>query len=369
MKVYVDYAATTPVDKEVLKHMLPYFSKRFGNASSSHFYGAEAKIALEDSRNMVAEAIGADPTEIIFTSGGTESDNLAIRGVAEKNNVGHIITSAIEHKAVLNTCKSLKKKGFSVTYLPVDRWGSVDPKNVEEAIREDTILVSIMHANNEIGTIEPIEEIAEIAHKNNVLFHTDAVQTTGKIPLNMKKIKVDLLSMSAHKIYGPKGVGALYIRNGTEIEPLLRGGGHEGGLRSGTENVAGVVGLAHALRISTKNMKKESKRIKKLRDELIHGATEVGGRLNGHPKKRLYNNAHLTFPESDINLMTQLDKHGIAASSASACFSHSGDRSHVLEAIGMTPKEIDNSIRFTLGRQNNKKEVEYIIKTLHAIIK
>ena len=269
MKVYLDHAATTPVDKEVLEAMLPFFDDKFGNASSLHAYGREAREALEKSKEEVAKLINADADEIIFTGSGTESDNLAIKGIAFKHGRGHIITSKIEHPAVLETCKYLEKKGFDVTFLPVDEYGLVKPEDVENAIRDDTILISIMHANNEIGTIEPIEEIGEIARKHGVLFHTDAVQSAGKIEIDVKKINVDLLSMSSHKIYGPKGVGALYVRRGAKLEPVLHGGGHEKGMRSSTENVAGIVGFAKACEICRRRMHEDADKITRLRDKII----------------------------------------------------------------------------------------------------
>ena len=265
----MDHAATTPVDEEVLKAMEEFFNKKFGNASSLHSWGREAREALEESREKVAKLINADANEIIFTGSGTESDNLAIKGIAYKQGKGHIITSRIEHPAVLETCKYLEKKGFDVTYLPVDKYGLVDPKQVEEAIRDDTILISIMHANNEIGTIEPIEEIGKIAKKHGIPFHTDAVQSVGKIEVDVKKLNVDLLSMSSHKIYGPKGVGALFIKHGIKIEPILHGGGHEHGLRSSTENIAGIVGFAKACELAKKRLHEDAEKMKKLRDKII----------------------------------------------------------------------------------------------------
>ena len=371
MKVYMDHASTTPMDREVFEAMKPYFLEKYGNASSLHSFGMEAKEALEKSREMVANLIGADADEIIFTGGGTESDNLAIKGIAFKAGRGHIITSSIEHPAVLETCRFLEKKGFKVTYLPVDKYGMVNPEDVENAIEKDTILITIMHANNEIGTIEPIEEIGKIASEKGILFHTDAVQSVGKLPINVKKINVDLLSISAHKIYGPKGVGALYIRKGTKIDAIIHGGGHERGLRSSTENIPGIVGLAKACSLAGERMEVDVKKMKRLRDILIKGVLEIEeSYLNGHPEKRLPNNAHFYFKGIEgESLILMLDDAGIAASTGSACSSKKLTASHVLLAIGLKPEDAHGSLRLTLGRENTEEEVEYVLETLPKIVK
>ena len=366
----MDHAATTPIDSEVVEEMLPYFTERFGNASSSHSLGREAKIALENSREKIAEVINSEPEEILFTSGGTESNNLAIKGVAHKSKKGHIITSVIEHHAVLNPCRYLEGNGFRVTYLPVDEYGLIDLKELENSITEDTILISIMHANNEIGTVQEIEKIGEIARERGVYFHTDAVQSVGKIPIDVKRLNIDLLSISSHKMYGPKGVGALYVKKGIEIEPILHGGGHEFGLRSGTENVPGIVGFAKAAELSLKGMNRESNRLMRLRDKLIDGVLEIeGSRLNGHPRKRLPNNANFSFGGIKGNLLQDLDVKGILASSGSACSSHSSEPSHVLTAIGLSEEEANASLRLTLGRDNTEEDIEYVLRILPGVIR
>ncbi len=365
----MDHAATTPLDARVLEAMKPFFSRKYGNASSLHDFGQEAKSALEESRAMMAKCLGCESSEIIFTSGGTESDNLAIKGVAFAKKKGHIITSRIEHHAVLHACQWLEKQGFEVTYLPVDNYGFVSLEGFENAIRKDTILATIMHANNEIGTIEPVEEIGNICGEHDVCFHTDAVQSFGKIPIDTKNI--DMLSVSAHKIYGPKGVGALMIKRGTRIESLMHGGGHESGKRSGTENVPGAVGLAKASELACKGMRKESARLSRLRDRLIKGILKVeNSYLNGHPKKRLPNNvnAWFKFIEGE-SLILRLNDKGIAASTGSACSSKSLEPSHVLLAIGLKHEEAHGSLRLTLGKQNTKADVDYTMKVLPRIIK
>ncbi len=370
MKVYLDHAATTPVDKEVLDAMIDFFNKKFGNASSLHSWGREAKEALEKSREKVAALINADADEIVFTGGGTESDNMAIKGIAFMHGKGHIITSKIEHPAVLETCKYLEKKGFDVTYLPVDKYGMVNPEDVEKEIRDDTILITIMHANNEIGTIEPIEEIGKIAKKNNIVFHTDAVQTVGKISIDVKKMNVDMLSISSHKIYGPKGVGALYIKRGIKIEPILHGGGHEKGLRSSTENISGIVGFAKACEIAMKKMKEDVERMKKLRDKIIKNVLEIEeAYLTGHPEKRLPNHASFYFRGIEgESLILMLDSYGIAASTGSACSSKKLQPSHVLLAIGLKPEEAHGSLRITLGRENKEEEIDYFLDVIPKVI-
>ncbi len=370
-RVYMDHAATTYVDPEVIQAMLPYLSERFGNASSLHGFGREAKEALEHSREVVAKALGASPDEIYFTSGGTESDNLAIKGVMWANrDKNHVITSLIEHHAVLETCSSLEERGLDVTYLPVDRYGLVSLNHREDAITEKTGLITIMHANNEIGTIEPIKEIGKIARENDVYLHTDAVQTFGKIPTDVNELNVDLLSISGHKIYGPKGVGVLYVREGVGIEPVQHGGGHERGMRSGTENVPGIVGLAKAVEISQRELGKEAERLKRLRDRLIKGVLEIEDSwLNGHPTYRLPNNANFGFAGVEgESLILRLDAKGVAASTGSACSSGSGAPSHVLTAIGLTPEQASGSLRLTLGKRNTEEDIDYVLEVLPEIV-
>ena len=370
MKVYLDHAATTPVAREVLEAMIPFFSEKFGNASSLHAYGREARKALEESREKVAKLINAEPEEIIFTGSGTESDNLAIKGIAFLHRKGHIITSSIEHPAVLETCHYLQRKGFEVTFLPVDKYGLIDIDELEKAIREDTILISIMHASNEIGTIEPVEEIGKIASKNNIIFHTDAVQSVGKIEVDVKKLNVDLLSMSSHKIHGPKGVGALYIRKGIKIEPVLHGGGHERGLRSSTENVAGIVGFAKACEIAGNRMEKDAEKMTKLRDKIIKEVLKIEETyLTGHPTKRLPNHASFYFRGIEgESLVLMLDSKGIATSTGSACSSKKLQPSHVLLATGVKPEDAHGSLRVTLGGENTEEEIEYFLDVLPQIV-
>jgi len=371
-RIYMDHAATTPVTAEVLKEMLPFFSERYGNASSLHFFGQEAKEAMENARKRVAKLTGAKQDEIIFTSGGTESDNTAIKGVvlaakAKDRSKNHIITSAIEHHAVLHTCKWLESQGFDVTYLPVDRHGLIEPADVENAMKDSTIMVSIMHANNEIGTIEPIKEIGKMCGSKGALFHTDAVQTLGKLPINVRKMNIDLLSGSAHKLYGPKGVGCLFIRQGVNITPLLHGGGQELKRRATTENVAGIVGFGRACDIAQKTMDKEMGRERILRDRLISGVLKKvpDSCLNGHPEKRLPHNAHFRFRHIEgESLVLHLDMKGFAASTQSACSSKSLSPSHVLMAIGLNPAESHGSLRLTLGRSNTKEHIDSLLSVL-----
>ncbi len=370
-KIYLDHAATTPVDKEVIEEMLSFFNEKFGNPSSLHSWGREAKKSMEDARERVANLINADAGRIIFTGSGTESDNLAIKGTAFYHGKGHIITSKIEHPAVLETCKYLEKKGFKITYLPVDRHGLIDIETLENEIREDTILISIMHANNEIGTIEDIEKIGKIARKHNIVFHTDAVQSAGKIEIDVKKIGMDMLSLSSHKIYGPKGVGTLYIREGIKIEPILHGGGHEKGLRSSTENVAGIVGFGKACELAKNRLVKDSEKMKKLRDKIMKNTIEIPeAYLTGHPEKRLPNNASFYFKGIEgESLVLLLDSKGIAASTGSACSSKKLEASHVLLAIGVKPEDAHGSLRITLGRENEEEEIDYFLEVLPDIVK
>lgn len=370
-QIYMDHSSTTPVDAEVTGAMLPYFSDRFGNPSSLYSIGREARRAMEEARQKVAELIGARKEEIIFTGGGTESDNLAIKGIAYRNRKkgDHIIISSIEHHAVLHTCRYLESQGFKVTYLQVSGDGLVDPADVEKALTSNTILISIMHANHEIGTIQPIEEIGKIAKEKNIPFHTDACQTAGKLPLNVDAIGVSLLSLSAHKLYGPKGVGALYIRKGTGLEPQIHGGGHERNFRSGTENVPGIVGFGKAAELAKERLP-DSDRIKKLRDSLIRGVLEIkDSYLNGHPEKRLPDNANFRFSFIEgESMILNLDMKGVAASTGSACSSKSLEPSHVLLAIGLKPEESHGSLRFSLGRSNTQDDVDHVVSVLPEIV-
>ena len=380
-KIYLDYAATAPVDPRVVKAMLPYFSEKFGNTMSLHSFGQEAKEALEESREVVANLIRAKPNEIIFTSSATESNNLALKGIAfaNENKGRHIVISSIEHPCIIESAKWLEKQGFEITRLKVDKYGLVEPDDVRKAIRKETILVSIMHANNEIGTIEPIEEIGKIIKKSNIqnqkskiYFHTDAAQSFGKIPIDVNKMNVDLLTVSSHKMYGPKGAAALFVREGTKIEPLIHGGGHESGLRSSTVNVAAIVGLAEAARICEREMKKEAQREIKLRDKLIKGVLQKikGSHLNGHPKKRLPNNINFSFPGIEgESLVMQLDFLGIAASTGSACSSAKLEPSHVLLAIGLKPEQAHGSLRLSLGRWTKEKDINYVLDVLPKVVK
>ena len=372
-RIYLDNAATTPVAQEVVKAMLPYFSENFGNASSIHKEGQDARRAIEASRRSISGLINARADEIIFTGSGTESNNTVIKGLAfselgrEKN---HIITSKIEHHAVLEPCEFLEKRGFKVTYIPVDNEGLVNVKDIEKAITPRTLLVSIMHANNEIGAIQPIEEIGKICKRKNVLFHSDAVQSFGKLPIDVKRMNIDFLSASANKIYGPKGVGLLYIRKGIQIEPLLHGGGHEFGLRSSTENTACIVGFAKAVEICQREMKSEAKRLTELRDYLVKEMLKIpNAKLNGHPTKRLYNNANFSFFGIEgESLIMHLDMQGIAGSTGSACSTKSLKPSHVLTSIGLPHVQAHGSLRLTLGRSSTKEEIDYTIKTVGGIV-
>lgn len=369
-RIYMDHAATTPVGLKVTEAMAPYFTEKFGNPSSLYSEALDSKMALNKAREIVASIINARPEEIVFTSGGTESNNLALKGASFAKKRGHIITSAIEHHSILDPAKWLEKQGFEVTYLPVESDGILASENVEEAIRKDTILISIMHANNEIGTMQPIEKIGDIAREHKILLHTDAIQTVGKIPVDVRKLNVDMLSISSHKLYGPKGVGALYVKRGTKIMPLLHGGGHERKMRSGTENVPGIVGFAKACEISMAGMDSESKRLAKLRDRLIKGVLKIENSwLNGHSKKRLPGNANFGFKFIEgESIILELDFNGIMANTGSACSSSSLKPSHVLTAIGLVPEYTHGSLRFSLGRENTEEDVDYVIKTLPKVI-
>jgi cysteine desulfurase len=370
---YMDHSATSPVDPEVLEAMLPYFTSNFGNASTLYTLGREARAAMENARNQVASLISAKPEEVYFTSGGTESDNIAIKGTVSRlqKKGNHIITSSIEHPAVDETCKYLEKNGYQVTYLPVGEDGIVKITDFEEAIEDETILITIMHANNEIGTIQPITEIGKLAREKGIIFHTDAVQTVGKIPVNVEELNVDLLSISAHKLYGPKGIGALYIKKGVRVDPLLHGGGHERGIRPGTENVAGIVGLGKACQIAEENLDKNIEYVTLLREKLIKGVLETieQSYLNGHPTKRLPNNANFRFSSIEgESLILQLDAKGIAASTGSACSSKKLEPSHVLMAIGLEEVDAHGSLRITLGKENTEEDIDYTINAIKEVV-
>ncbi|HUW67371.1 MAG TPA: cysteine desulfurase NifS [Candidatus Nanoarchaeia archaeon] len=373
-RIYMDHGATTKPDPEVVNAMLPYYNEFFGNASSLHSTGQDAAKVLNRSREFVADFIGARSDEIIFTSGGTESDNLALKGIAyHKKNAGkHIITSIIEHPAILNTCKYLGETGFNITYVPVDDQGVVNPEDVAAAITDDTILISIMHANNEIGTIQPIKEISKIAHEHDILMHTDAVQSVGKIPVNVDDLGVDMLSISGHKIYGPKGVGALYVRKGTRLQSLVQGGAHEFGKRAGTENIPGIVGFAKAIELADQRLSEDEKHLINLRDTMIKKLLDSipYSYLNGHPTQRLPNNVHIrfNFVEGE-SLLMMLNIKGVDVSTGSACSSKSLEPSHVLMALGISPEEIHGSLRITMGRENTMDEVDYVVENLIEILK
>lgn len=375
-KFFLDNASTTRVDDQVVKAMLPYYSDIYGNASSIHSFGRQAASALDTGRHQVAELLNANDNEIIFTAGGTEADNMAIKGTAylnkdkRKTKGPHIITTSIEHPAVLEPCKHLEKQGFKVEYLPVDKHGLITPEQLQKAIGPNTFIVSIMYANNEIGTIEPIKELVNITHEQDILFHTDAVQAVTKVPIDLKKIPIDFLALSSHKIYGPKGIGAMYIRKGTTIEPLIHGGGHESGLRSTTCNIPGVVGFGKACEIARKQMNEEIHHMKKLRDSLITNLSTIEqSYLNGHPTKRLVNNTHLRFTGIEgESLLLSLDQKGIAASTGSACSSKKLHTSHVLTALGLDAVESQGSIRLTVGRFNTEEEIKYTIEQFPKIV-
>ena len=372
----MDYGSSTQVDKEVIDAMLPYFNEHYGNASSIHSFGRDADDAINEARKKVADVLKADANEIIFTSGGTESDNFAIKGIAHLNKDkrgtkgSHILTSAIEHPAVLETCKYLEKQGFNVKYLPVDKYGIVKLDELEKAISKDTFLISVMYANNEIGTIEPIEEIGKMAKDHDIVFHTDAVQAIGKLPIDVDRSNIDLLSISSHKIYGPKGVGALYVRKGVKIQPVTHGGGHERKLRSGTYNTPGIVGLGKACELAQTRMKKDTAYLKHLRDSLITDVLKIEeSYLNGHPEKRLVNNAHFRFTAIEgESLSLMLDEKGIAAATGSACSSKKLEASHVLTAIGLKPEQAHGSLRLSFGRENTMDEITYIIDALTEVV-
>ncbi len=372
--VYLDHSATTPLDPEVLQAMMPYLTGEFGNASSVYGLGQRARQAIDQARDEVAGFYGVAAKEVIFTSGGTEGDNFAFRGIAERNaeRGRHVITSTIEHDAVLRSAEDLEREGFEVTRLPVDRTGLVDPTDLERALRKDTILVSIMMANNEIGTIEPIAELVEITRNHSdAYFHTDAVQATGKIPTSVDELGVDLLSMSAHKLHGPKGVGALIVRSGVRLQPQIVGGGHERNRRAGTENVAGIVGLAKALTIAQRDLERNTEHLTTLRDRLIEGVLDRIPRteLTGHPVKRLPHHASFLFQGVEgESLLLQLDMEGIAASSGSACTSGSLEPSHVILALGYPRDRALGSLRLSVGKDTSDVEIDLVLDRLPGMV-
>ena len=372
-RIYLDHNATTPVDPAVLDAMLPYFSAEFGNAASIHTVGQRARAAVETAREQVAALLGARPQEIVFTSGGTESDNHAIFGILRSTPgaTKHIITTAIEHEAVLNTCQALEKEGASVTYLPVGSRGVIDPEELRDAIRPHTALITVMHANNELGTIQPLAEIGRIATQNDVYFHTDAVQSVGKIPVDVKTLGVDLLSLSGHKLYAPKGIGALYIRGGTRLKQFLYGGHHQRGFRPGTENVPGIVGLGKAAELARSSFAEDAARISALRDTLEQGLVEriPQARINAADSPRTPNTANITFPGIEGEaLIIALDMKGIACSTGAACSSGAVEPSHVLTAIGLSADEARASIRFSLGRHTTAAEIESALEAVPAAV-
>jgi len=371
----MDHGAGMPLDSRVFEAMKPYFLEDYGNPSSSHSFGNSARNAIAASREKVTQLVAAEkPLEVIFTSGGTESNNLAIKGVAYRNREkgNHIITTAIEHISVINICKFLQKQGFEVSYVPVDKQGVVDLEKLEAAINDRTILISVMYANGEIGTIQPIREIGKVAHENQVIFHVDAVAAAGKVPINVKEENIDLLSISSNDMYGPKGVGALYIKKGTKVQPIIQGGGQERGLRSGTENIPGIVGMGEAAEIAKRKMEAEGKRLTRLRDKLIKDVLDKidYSFLNGHPTERLPGNANLRFSYIEgESLILGLDMHGVQVSSGSACTSKTLEPSHVLLAIGLAHEEAHGSLVFTMGKQNSEEDVDYVLEVLPDVVK
>ena len=372
-RIYLDHAATTPVSETVMNDMLPYFRKEAGNASAIYGTGREARKAVEKARNQVAEALGAESGEIIFTGGGSESDNLAVKGTAfaleRKGN--HIVTTAIEHPAVLNSCRWLEKHGFEVTYVMPDSEGLIDPERIRKALREDTVLISVMAANNEIGTLEPVSAIGRIAGEKGILFHVDAVQAVGAVPVDVNEWNADLVSLSAHKFYGPKGVGALYVRKRTRIDPLITGGEQERGLRAGTENVPGIVGLGRAIEEATEKLQQNAAKTSMLRDRLADGilSSVPDAFLNGSKERRLPNNCSIRFGRIDGEaLLLRLDLAGIAASAGSACTAGSQENSHVLKAIGLSDDEAKSSLRLTTGEENTEEEIDETVRTVKEIV-
>ncbi len=372
-RVYLDNNATTALTPEVLEAILPYYRENFGNSSSIHWFGRECRKAVEDARDNVAALIGADPSEIVFTGGGSEADNMAIKGVAyqQMGKGRHIITTRIEHHAVLDTCKFLGKNGFEITYLPVDQYGLVDPQSLRDSIRDDTILVTIMHSNNEMGTLQPMEELASIAREKGIIFHTDAVQSMGKVDTDVNKLGVDLLTFSAHKLHGPKGVGGLYIRKKTKLTPLIHGGHQENGRRAGTENVAGIVGMGKAFELAAVDMEAKNDYIRGIRDNLEDAVVDTipEVQVNGHPEKRLPNTTNISFKFVEgESLLINLDLRGVAISTGSACTSGSLEPSHVLQAMGIPHEVIHGSLRFSFSSMNTKEDVEYTMEVLPGIV-
>jgi len=371
----MDHSAGMPVDPRVVEAMLPYFSQQYGNPSSLHSWGNEARKAMEDARAKIVVLVGAKKSEeIFFTSGGTESNNLAIKGVAyrDKDRRNHIVTTTIEHMSVVNPCKSLMREGFNVSYVPVDKYGVVNVQSLEEAITDKTILVSVMYANGEVGTMQSIKEVGEIAHRKGALLHVDAVAATGQVPINVENENIDLMSISSNDMYGPRGVGALYVKMGTRIQPIVHGGGQERGLRSGTENIPAIVGMGKAAEIAKAEMKAESERLSRLRDKLIKGLLESvpSSFLNGHPTQRLPNNANVRFSYIEgESLILSLDMLGVACSSGSACTSKTLEPSHVLLAIGLKHEEAHGSLLFTLGKQSTEDDIDYVVDALPDIVK
>lgn len=372
-RIYLDYNATTPLHPEVLEAMLPFLKEVHGNPSSIHGFGQEARKGLDEAREKVAKLIGVSPGEIVFTSGGTEADNLAIQGVAFslRHKGRHIITSSVEHHAVLRTCRYLEHEGFRVTYLPVDGLGQIDPDDVKHALTPETILITLMHSNNEVGTIEPIEEVGKIAASHGILFHTDAVQSIGKVAVDARAISVDLLSMSGHKLYGPKGVGALYVRDGVKLSPLLYGGHHEGNRRAGTENLPGIVAFGKAAELALSSLGLRHEAMRTLRDYFWDRIREEIPRvhLHGHPDRRLPNTLHVSFESvSAESLLIQLDLSGIAASAGSACTSGAMEVSHVLTAMGVPRSIAQGGVRFSLGPETTREEIDHTVSVLKAIV-
>ncbi len=371
-RIYLDHNASTPVHPEVLAEMLPYFSETFGNPSSVHAFGRDARDAVERARERIAGFLGVTPDEIVFTSGGTESDNFGVKGLALARGVGHIITSQVEHHAVLRTCQALEGMGFAVTYLPVDQYGMVDPDDVKRAIRPDTIAITIMHANSEVGTVQPVGAIGAIAREHEVPFHVDGVQTFGKIPLDPRALNIDLLSFSGHKIYGPKGVAGLFIRRGTKMVAIQHGGEHERRRRAGTENVPGIVGLGKAVEIRAREMHAEAERVRALRDRLWEGirARVPDVRLNGHPTERLPGTANLAFRHVESeSIVLGLDLKGIAVSAGSACTSGNVEPSHVLVAMGVPLDWAMGAVRFSLGRSTTAEDIDEVVAGVEPIVR
>ena len=369
--IYLDNAASTPVHEKVIEEMLPYFREQYGNPSSIHRHGRLANTAIQNARKRIAALINADSNEILITSGGTESNNTAIYGIASQSKGKHIITSSIEHDAILEPCRRLEKEGYRVSFLPVDQYGIVNPGDLKKEISDDTCLITIMYANNEVGTIQPIKEMAQIAREKNIIFHTDAVQAVGKTPIDVKELGIDLLSISSHKINGPKGVGALYIKNGVKISPLMLGGGQERGLRSGTENVASIAGFGMACKLARDNVNENMAHFKKLTTRLISRVlSEISSTtLNGHPEKRIPNNTHFTFlGVSGEDLIIKLDENKISASTGSACSVKIQKASHVLKAMGFSHEQVTGSLRLTVGITNTEQEIDETVDVLKKVV-